>query len=660
MGNDTASNLFALGLPLETWFPAASFPASFPPSQSQSQTNHDFTPLSSANPLGQPLPHLQLHHAPLPSWSSHANILASSSFQSVNSLPGAWRDPCFSTATSATDSVPMIANNTPASKWHHARNISTGDTTAPQPLLQPFKKEDSLSMSDIMFDFQLDCRQIPPPQNNQVTSPQPHNFFKSQFFQRARSISDSYTLSGSCPARENSFFDSQGPVSSGLGEMNRQKALAQLKLAPNSNGVSTRNSSIRNPPLPSQVQKLESMQLDSRKTATQFTGFLSNDKIGTTDDSFWLFPNDSPTISSSHVKLENFVSNGYGSMTKESFSSDSGPHQFQQLKTKPQLRIQMPSHTSPNSSGFSLSLFQGPTNSSAMAVPSASAPLPTPPPLMATQNYSNNGGKSDNSTLPQQLQKNAMIPAEFNNQTSTTTTTITGPPLFPVTLANSIPTTIVGAAPPGKKRRNIVGTTSATFPKSNIKSTAGRRKGTVMPSVAQLSGSNRNEVFYELSSRSEIDLEAFSRNNSDSELSNMFAALQAENDGSYMCSLDDCGQRFVDVDELRCHYGEFHNGLEKTTTVTAAAMVTLRKGTGRGSGSGSGGCGEKRFSCPELSCGKMFGRVHDLTRHSTVHSLVKRFSCESCSAMFSRRDALFRHKRTKKCGLSDTASPQDL
>ncbi|KAJ3119671.1 hypothetical protein HK100_000202 [Physocladia obscura] len=201
--------------------------------------------------------------------------------------------------------------------------------------------------------------------------------------------------------------------------------------------------------------------------------------------------------------------------------------------------------------------------------------------------------------------------------------------------------TVVGAAPPGKKRCKSVGTASVTSPKFNIKGPTSRRKTAVtVSSATQPSGSNGDGIFYRLSSRGESNMETLSRNSSCSDLSNMFAAFQAENDRSYKCSLEECVQRFVSVDELRVHYREFHNALEKATPVLAAA----RRGTGRVSG--SGGYGEKRFSCPEVSCGKMFGRVHDLTRHSTVHSLVKRFSCESCSAMFSRR-LLFAEKGVK-------------
>ncbi|KAJ3119672.1 hypothetical protein HK100_000203 [Physocladia obscura] len=237
----TTNNLLALGLPFDASFPTAPFPASFPPSQSQ--INHDFTLASSANPLTLPLPHLQLHHTSLSSQSSHANILAPSG----QSHPSVLHDACFSSGNSAADSTPLIVNNMPGSNWYHTHDIPSTRTTPPQ-----HKKEDSLSMSDVMFDFQFDCHQMLPPQNNLVTSPQPHDTFQTQFFQRARSISDSYSLSTSCPVPGNSYFDSQDP---GLGEMNSQKSLKQLQFAINSNGVPIRNSNNGNPPPPPSTQK---------------------------------------------------------------------------------------------------------------------------------------------------------------------------------------------------------------------------------------------------------------------------------------------------------------------------------------------------------------------------------------------------------------------
>ncbi|KAI9197477.1 uncharacterized protein BJ171DRAFT_428056 [Polychytrium aggregatum] len=58
-------------------------------------------------------------------------------------------------------------------------------------------------------------------------------------------------------------------------------------------------------------------------------------------------------------------------------------------------------------------------------------------------------------------------------------------------------------------------------------------------------------------------------------------------------------------------------------------------------------CRDRPFECP--ICNQRFFRNHDLTRHSTVHTKVKEWKCESCDKEFTRKDALARHV-LRQCG----------
>jgi len=62
------------------------------------------------------------------------------------------------------------------------------------------------------------------------------------------------------------------------------------------------------------------------------------------------------------------------------------------------------------------------------------------------------------------------------------------------------------------------------------------------------------------------------------------------------------------------------------------------------------GLREKKFEC--TSCDKKFHAQQQLTRHLAVHTGIKPFSCNHCSASFSRKDRLRSHiMKTHKIGL---------
>jgi transcription factor STE12 len=56
--------------------------------------------------------------------------------------------------------------------------------------------------------------------------------------------------------------------------------------------------------------------------------------------------------------------------------------------------------------------------------------------------------------------------------------------------------------------------------------------------------------------------------------------------------------------------------------------------------------GTKGFSCPLLSCGRLFKRLEHLKRHVRTHTQERPYECNRCSKRFSRSDNLTQHIKT--------------
>ncbi|WVQ97781.1 hypothetical protein IAU59_004895 [Kwoniella sp. CBS 9459] len=63
-------------------------------------------------------------------------------------------------------------------------------------------------------------------------------------------------------------------------------------------------------------------------------------------------------------------------------------------------------------------------------------------------------------------------------------------------------------------------------------------------------------------------------------------------------------------------------------------------------GGSSGGPPAKGFSCPLLSCGRLFKRLEHLKRHVRTHTQERPYECTRCAKRFSRSDNLTQHIKT--------------
>lgn len=60
----------------------------------------------------------------------------------------------------------------------------------------------------------------------------------------------------------------------------------------------------------------------------------------------------------------------------------------------------------------------------------------------------------------------------------------------------------------------------------------------------------------------------------------------------------------------------------------------------------SGVTSSKGFSCPVLSCGRLFKRLEHLKRHVRTHTQERPYECTRCAKRFSRSDNLTQHVKT--------------
>lgn len=67
---------------------------------------------------------------------------------------------------------------------------------------------------------------------------------------------------------------------------------------------------------------------------------------------------------------------------------------------------------------------------------------------------------------------------------------------------------------------------------------------------------------------------------------------------------------------------------------------------GIGAATGVPGCNAKGFSCPLLSCGRLFKRLEHLKRHVRTHTQERPYECTRCAKRFSRSDNLTQHHKT--------------
>jgi transcription factor STE12 len=69
-------------------------------------------------------------------------------------------------------------------------------------------------------------------------------------------------------------------------------------------------------------------------------------------------------------------------------------------------------------------------------------------------------------------------------------------------------------------------------------------------------------------------------------------------------------------------------------------------GEGNGAGNALNGVHAKGFSCPLLSCGRLFKRLEHLKRHVRTHTQERPYECARCAKRFSRSDNLTQHIKT--------------
>ncbi|KAK8846718.1 hypothetical protein IAR55_005805 [Kwoniella newhampshirensis] len=85
------------------------------------------------------------------------------------------------------------------------------------------------------------------------------------------------------------------------------------------------------------------------------------------------------------------------------------------------------------------------------------------------------------------------------------------------------------------------------------------------------------------------------------------------------------------------------NGQPQTYSTHSSVQ---RLNAGSSTGTAPTGSSLKGFSCPLLSCGRLFKRLEHLKRHVRTHTQERPYECTRCTKRFSRSDNLTQHLKT--------------
>ena len=83
-----------------------------------------------------------------------------------------------------------------------------------------------------------------------------------------------------------------------------------------------------------------------------------------------------------------------------------------------------------------------------------------------------------------------------------------------------------------------------------------------------------------------------------------------------------------------------------SSSIRTDIAAQVPNSTGNNAGTGLNSLPTKGFSCPLLSCGRLFKRLEHLKRHVRTHTQERPYECPRCGKRFSRSDNLTQHYKT--------------